>query len=470
MLYDKKGSGELDKEKKSSVDEEILHGSIPKVMLKLAVPAIVAQLVNAIYNLVDRMYIGRIPNVGDVALTGLGITFPIIIIISAFAVLVGLGGAPLASIKLGEGKKEKAEELLGNSFFMLLILGFTLTIVAFIFKDKLLYLFGASDITFPYANSYLTVYIIGTIFVMLSSGLNTFINSQGFAKMGMITILIGAILNIILDPIFIFGFKMGIQGAAFATIISQAISAIWTVSFLKSNKTIIKIKKSCMKLKIDNIKRILALGLSPFIMQSTESLVQIAFNTTLLKYGGDAQVGAMTVIISAMQIFNMPLLGITQGAQPLIGYNYGAKNFERVKTSVKYSIIACVSLALVGWSLAQFAPKILIAIFTDSPELTAIATKGMRIFMAMVFMLGAQIACQNFFTAIGKAKISIFLALLRKIIILIPLVYILPIFLGVNGTFIAEPVADFLAATTTIIVFIVQLKKLKKELSEEIVI
>ena len=456
----------MSSEKKTSIDEEILHGSIPKVMFKLVVPAIVAQLVNAIYNLIDRMYIGRIPNVGDVALTGLGITFPIIIIISAFAVLVGLGGAPLASIKLGQGKKEKAEELLGNSFCMLLIFGILLTIGAFIFKDKLLYLFGASDITFPYADSYLTIYIIGTIFVMLSSGLNTFINSQGFAKMGMITILIGAVLNIILDPIFIFGFNMGIKGAALATVISQAVSAIWTVSFLSGHKTIIKIKKSYMKLKADNVKRILALGLSPFIMQSTESLVQIAFNTTLLKYGGDVQVGAMTVIISAMQIFNMPLLGITQGAQPLIGYNYGAKNFKRVKTAVKYSIIACMSLALVGWSLAQFAPKILIGIFTDSPELTAIATKGMRIFMAMVFMLGAQIACQNFFTAIGKAKISILLALLRKIVILIPLVYILPMFLGVNGIFIAEPVADFAAATTTIIVFVTQLKKLKKELAE----
>lgn len=444
------------------VEDKILHGDIGKLLLKLALPAIVAQLINALYNIVDRMYIGHIKDVGALSLTGLGLTFPIIIVISAFSAFVGMGGAPLASIKLGENDRDKAEEILGNSFSLLIIFGILLTIVSLLLKDKMLMAFGASDKTFNYANKYLTIYIYGTMFVMLSMGLNSFISSQGFSKMSMITILIGAILNIILDPIFIYGLDMGVEGAALATIISQAVSALWVVQFLMGKKTLIRIKTKYMHLKLSNVKSILSLGLSPFTMQATTSLVQITVNTSLQKYGGDMYVGAMTIMNSIMQIFFMPIVGITQGAQPIIGYNYGAKNYNRVKTAVKYSITFCMIFSICIWAASEIIPEVFIRIFSSSEDLTQITVNGMRIFMGMMFMLGAQTACQNFFLSIGKAKTSIFLALLRKIILLIPLTLVLPLFFGVNGILFAEPISDGIATTVTILTFISEIKNLKE--------
>lgn len=434
--------------------------NIGKLLFKLALPAITAQLINALYNIIDRMYIGHIPNNGSLALTGVGISFPIILIISAFSSLVGMGGAPLASIKLGEDDKKGAEKILGNCFTLLLILSIVLTTFFLIFKEKLLFMFGASTETITYANSYLTIYLIGTIFVQISLGLNNFINSQGFAKISMTTVLIGAALNIILDPIFIFAFKMGVKGAATATILSQAVSALWVLKFLFGKKTTIKIRKEYLKINKKIILPVLALGISPFIMQSTESLVQITLNSGLQKYGGDMYVGAMTIISSIMQVISMPIIGLAQGAQPIIGFNYGAKKYERVKQTFKLLLISSLSFSVFAWIICIFAPKVFVIIFSNDPALTELTIKSLKVFMFGVFMLGAQFACQNTFLALGKAKISLFLALLRKVILLIPLALILPKFLQVKGIFIAEPIADIIATITTCTVFFIKSKKI----------
>lgn len=434
--------------------------NIGKLLFKLALPAITAQLINALYNIIDRMYIGHIPNNGALALTGVGISFPIILIISAFSALVGMGGAPLASIKLGEDDKKGAEKILGNCFTLLLILSIVLTTFFLIFKEKLLFMFGASTETITYANSYLTIYLIGTIFVQISLGLNNFINSQGFAKISMATVLIGAALNIILDPIFIFAFKMGVKGAATATILSQAVSALWVLKFLFGKKTTIKIRKEYLKINKKIILPVLALGISPFIMQSTESLVQITLNSGLQKYGGDMYVGAMTIISSIMQVISMPIIGLAQGAQPIIGFNYGAKKYERVKQTFKLLLISSLCFSVFAWIICIFAPKVFVIIFSNDPALTELTIKSLKVFMFGVFMLGAQFACQNTFLALGKAKISLFLALLRKVILLIPLALILPKFLQVKGIFIAEPIADIIATITTCTVFFIKSKKI----------
>lgn len=434
--------------------------NIGKLLFKLALPAITAQLINALYNIIDRMYIGHIPNNGALALTGVGISFPIILIISAFSALVGMGGAPLASIKLGEDDKKGAEKILGNCFTLLLILSIVLTTFFLIFKEKLLFMFGASTETITYANSYLTIYLIGTIFVQISLGLNNFINSQGFAKISMTTVLIGAALNIILDPIFIFAFKMGVKGAATATILSQAVSALWVLKFLFGKKTTIKIRKEYLKINKKIILPVLALGISPFIMQSTESLVQITLNSGLQKYGGDMYVGAMTIISSIMQVISMPIIGLAQGAQPIIGFNYGAKKYERVKQTFKLLLISSLSFSVFAWIICIFTPKVFVIIFSNDPALTELTIKSLKVFMFGVFMLGAQFACQNTFLALGKAKISLFLALLRKVILLIPLALILPKFLQVKGIFIAEPIADIIATITTCTVFFIKSKKI----------
>lgn len=439
---------------------ELATGSIGKLLLKLSIPAILAQLINALYNIVDRMYIGHIEGIGAVALTGVGLTFPIIMLISAFAALVGMGGAPLSSIKMGEGNNEKAEKILGNCTAMLLLLAVVLTVFFMVFKDPLLMLFGASENTLPYASAYLTIYLIGTVFVQISLGLNAFINSQGFAKMGMITVLIGAVLNIILDPIFIFVFDMGVRGAALATIISQAVSTCWVLRFLCGKKTILRIKLQNFRFRKDFILPALALGLSPFVMQSTESLINIVLNSSLQKYGGDIAVGSMTIITSIMQIFLMPLTGLTQGAQPIVGFNFGAQQFDRVKKTFRLLLGACLTFSITLWASIMLFPGLFAAIFSNDAALIAHTIPCMRIYMAAMCLMGAQIACQQTFLAVGQAKISLFLAMLRKVVLLIPLVYILAVPFGVTGIFLAEPVADILAVTTTVIVFIVYSKRL----------
>lgn len=446
---------------------ELGTGKIGKLFLRLAIPAILAQLINALYNIVDRMYIGHIEGIGALALTGVGLTFPIIMLISAFASLVGMGGAPLSSIKMGEGNHQKAEKILGNCTFMLLILAVILTAFFLFFKDPLLMAFGASENTLPYASEYLSIYLLGTIFVQISLGLNAFINSQGFAKMGMITVLIGAVLNIILDPVFIFVFDMGVSGAALATILSQAVSAFWVLIFLCGKKTILKIKLSNFPFQKDAILPALALGLSPFVMQSTESLISIVLNSSLQKYGGDIAVGSMTIITSIMQFFLMPLTGMTQGAQPIVGFNFGAKQFDRVKKTFRLLLIACMTFSVVLWGSVMLFPGLFAAVFSSDQELIEYTIPCMRIYMSAMCLMGAQIACQQTFLAVGQAKISLFLAMLRKVILLIPLVYILAIPFGVTGIFMAEPVADLIAVSTTVIVFKIYSKRLFPAVKEK---
>lgn len=447
--------------------EELGTCGVGKLLFKLAVPAIAAQIINLLYNLVDRMYIGHIANVGKLALTGVGVCLPLIMLISAFAALVSMGGAPRASIFLGKGEHDNAEKTLGNSFTLLVILSLTLTVIFYFFAKDLLLLFGASENTIEYATSYMKIYSLGTIFVQLTLGLNAFISAQGFAKTSMMTVLIGAICNIILDPIFIFGFNMGVSGAALATIISQSLSMIWILFFLTGKKTTLKIRKKNLRLSKNIILPSIALGLAPFIMQSTESLIAICFNSSLLKYGGDIAVGAMTILTSVMQFSMLPLTGLTQGGQPIISYNYGAKNPERVKKAFKILLISCITYSFILWALAMITPKSFVLIFNNDPALVDFTSHALRIYMAVSFVFGIQIACQQSFIALGNAKTSLFLALLRKIILLIPLIYIMPLFISDKTTavFMAEPVADFLAVSTTSILFFVQFRKAMKEIS-----
>lgn len=438
-------------------------GSVGRLLMNLAIPAIVAQIVNVLYNIVDRIFIGRIHN-GDLAMAGVGVAFPIIVIISAVSALIGMGGAPLVAIKMGKNDNDGAEKILSNSFIMLVLLGAILTAGFLIFKEPILWAFGASDATIGYSNEYLTIYLIGTIFVQIALGMNPFINTQGFAKTGMITVMIGAVINIILDPILIFGFHMGVKGAALATILAQIISAIWVLTFLFGKKSILKIRKKYLIPDIKVLGSIVALGVSPFIMQSTESLVLISLNNKLLVYGGDLAVGAMTIMSSIMQIVMLPLMGLSQGAQPIISYNFGAKNYDRVKKTFKLLLISCLSYATIMWGALMLFPEMFVNIFNNKPELVEITAWSIRIYFAGIFMFGAQIACQQTFLALGQAKISLVLALLRKIVLLIPLIFILPMFLEnkLMGVLTAEPVADILAATVTISCFIVFYKKILK--------
>lgn len=436
---------------------------ISKLLINLAIPAIIAQIVNALYNIVDRIYIGRIPDIGGMALTGVGVTFPIIMIITAFTSLIGMGGAPLAAIKMGENKKDEAEEILTNSFVMLLILSVLLTIVFMLFKTPLLMKFGASENTIGYANDYLTIYLIGTIFVQISIGMNSFITSQGFSKISMGTVLIGAVLNIVLDPIFIFVFDMGVKGAALATILSQLVSAIWVLKFFFGKKTILRLRKKYIRIRSSVIMGVMALGVSPFIMQSTESLVNIVLNSTLKQYGGDVAVGSMTIITSIVQFILMPVIGLTQGAQPISSYNFGAKQYDRVRQTFKLLFISCLVYSTVFCALCVIFPKFFIGLFTSDAELISIAPRYLRIFIMGTWAMGAQLACQNTFVSLGQAKISLFLALLRKVVLLIPLVYILSHFLQTFGVFLAQPIADIIAAGTTTIIFVLRFNKILKE-------
>ena len=434
--------------------------SIGKLIFKLSTPAIIAQLVNVLYNIVDRIFIGRMTN-GDIAMAGVGVAFPIILIVSAFSALVGMGGAPLAAIKMGEKDNEGAEKILSNSFMLLIILSIILTVGFSIFKEPILWTFGASNATIGYAVDYISIYLLGTIFVQISLGMNQYINTQGFAKIGMLTVVIGAVINVILDPILIFGFNLGVKGAALATITAQGISAIWVLKFLLGKKSILKIRKKFLKLEKKIIFNIVSLGISPFIMQSTESIVLISLNSQLAKYGGDLAIGAMTIMSSIMQIVLQPTMGLTQGAQPIMSYNYGAKQIDRVKKTFKICLAICFLYTTIMWSLLMIMPQVFVSIFNNDSALMEITKWSIRIYFAGIFIFGIQIACQQTFLALGQAKISLVLALLRKVLLLIPLIFILPLFMKnqLFAVFLAEPVADIIAALTTMICFIVFYKK-----------
>ena len=439
---------------------------VGRLLFRLAMPAIAAQIINVMYNMVDRMYIGHIPEVGAAALTGVGVTMPVIMAITAFAYFVSMGGAPRSSIMMGKGKMEEAEKILGNCTVMLVIVALLLTLVFQIFGREILLLFGASENTIGYAWDYMRIYSMGTIFVQLSLGLNAFITAQGYAKTSMLTVLIGAVCNIILDPIFIFGFNMGVRGAALATIISQAISSVWVVYFLASGKTTLSIKWKRMELETAVVLPCMALGLSPFIMSFTESAISVCFNASLLKYGGDIAVGAMTILTSVMQFSMLPLQGLTQGSQPIVSFNYGAGNGERVKKTFQILFVSAVTYSTLLWALAEFVPQMFVAIFTSDPQLTEYTIWALQIYMATSLMFGAQVACQQTFIALGNAKASVFLALLRKVILLIPLIFILPLFVENKpmGVFLAEPVADFCAVCVTVTMFAISFKKVLKEM------
>lgn len=427
---------------------------IGKLMFELAVPTVFAQIVNLLYNMVDRIYVGRIPGTGSLALAGLGVSFPVILLISAFSALVGMGGAPRASICMGQKDQEGAERILGSSTAFLILLSICISIVFLIVKEPLLMMFGASENTIVYANQYLGIYLLGTISVQVALGLNQFITCQGFAKTGMMTVLIGAVINIVLDPILIFGFHMGVAGAALATIISQTVSAVWVLVFLCGKKSSLKIRKRYLKLNTEVLKPVLLLGISPFIMQSTECLVQLTFNTGMQQFGNDYYVGAMTIIFSLSQMLFLPIQGIAQGATPIISYNFGSGDIERVKKAFKLLFMAAMAFTIVGAGSFILFPEIFVRMFSSDSEIIQIARFGLPIYFIGFTLFGAQTACQQTFLALGEAKISVFLAMLRKIILLIPLALILPrVGLGTTGLFLAEPISDILAVLTTIVMF-----------------
>ena len=446
-------------------------GSVGKLLFSLALPTITSQIVNMLYNLVDRVYIGHMQpaeTVGKLALTGVGVCLPIIMVISAFAALLAMGGAPRASIEEGRGNSGEAERIMGNCFAMLVIVSLVLTVVFRVFARPMLMTFGASENTIGYALEYMQIYALGTAFVEITLGMNAFITAQGFTTVSMKTVLIGAILNTILDPIFVFGFNLGVRGAALATILSQAVSMIWVLRFLLGKKTKWRLRRELLRPKAKVVLPCLALGMSPFIMQSTESLIAVCFNASLYQYGGDIAVGAMTVLTSIMQFAMMPLQGLTQGAQPIVSYNYGARNAQRVRAAFRCLLRACVTYSLLLWALVQLFPRMFILMFNSSPELVEYASWALRIYMAATGIFGVQIACQQTFVALGNAKTSLFLAVLRKIILLIPLIYILPHFFADKAfaVFLAEPVADVLAVLTTSTMFAFQFKRSMAELEK----
>ena len=440
---------------------------IGKLLFKLAVPTVIAQIINMLYNIVDRIYIGHMPGNGSLALTGVGVCMPIILIVSAFAALVSSGGAPRASIAMGQGKYDKAESILGECFFLQIIISIVLTIVLLVFGRSFLLAFGASENTIGYATSYMRIYALGTIFVQLTLGMNAFITAQGFASTGMLTVLIGAVCNIILDPIMIFVFNLGVSGAALATIISQGISTIWVLSFLKSNKSNVRLKKEYMKLEKDVIGPCITLGLATFIMQASESIISVCFNSSLQKYGGDIAVGAMTILSSVMQLAMLPMQGIGQGAQPIASYNFGAKNKERVKETFKLLLISSLSYSTLLWLFIMTCPKLFASIFSPDAVLIDYTANALRIYCASLFLFGIQIACQMIFVSIGNAVDSIIVAVLRKFVLLIPLIYIVPHFVSdaTTGVFLAEPIADALAIAFTATLFFFEFRKALKKLA-----
>lgn len=443
--------------------EKLGKEPLRKLFFTMAIPSVLAQLINVLYNIVDRIYIGHIKDIGSLALTGVGVTFPIIMVVSAFSAFAGQGGAPLASILLGAKDQEKAEKVLGSSTALLLVFSISLTLISQILKTPLLYAFGASDNVIGFAQDYIGLYLWGTIFVMLSLGLNTFIGGQGNAKTAMFSVLIGAVTNIILDPIFIFVMNMGVKGAALATVISQAFSAIWVVNFLISKKSSLKIKRENLKLDMKFVKKIGSLGCSPFIMQSTESLVLLTLNSGLQKYGGDLYVGSMSILISVLQLIFVPVSGIAQGVQPIISYNFGAGNRERVVKTFKALLIVCLMATMFMGGIAVLFPNFYVKMFTESEELMKLTSKMMPIFTLGMCIFGIQQSIQVTFLAMGQAKFSIFIALLRKVILLVPLAIILPRFLGVKGIYYAEPMADITSVVVASITFALNFKSILKQ-------
>lgn len=439
---------------------------IGKLLFKLALPAVTAQLVNMLYNLVDRVYISRIPEVGTMALAGVGICFPLIMLVSAFAALVSMGGAPRASIAMGAGERDRAEKIMGNCCTLLLIVAALLTAAVLIWQRPILLFFGANADTLPYGIEYMRIYAIGTVFVQLALGMNAFITAQGFATTSMLTVLIGAVLNIALDPLLIFGFGMGVRGAALATILSQAVSAVWVIWFLRGKKTGLKLEIKNFRLKSEWILPCLALGVSPFIMQATESAISICFNRSLDAYGGTLAVGAMTILSSVMQFAMLPLTGLTQGAQPIVSFNFGARNAQRVKEAFFKLLKVCLCYSVGLWLAVMLAPGLFARLFTPDEELIAFTARALRIYMAAELIFGVQIACQQTFIAIGNAKCSLFLALLRKVILLIPLIFLLPTLIADKTTavYLAEPVADTIAVTVTALLFVRQFRRALKEI------
>ena len=447
-----------------NTDKEFLRTEpLGRLLLKLALPTVAAQLINMLYNIVDRIYIGHIPDIGATALTGVGVCMPLIMIVSAFAALVGYGGAPRASIFMGKQDKESAEKTLGNCFVLQILISVVLTIVLLIWNRDFLMAFGASENTIEYGVNYMNIYALGTIFVEITLGMNAFITAQGFAKTGMLSVLIGAVANIILDPVFIFGFHMDVRGAALATIISQALSCIWVVSFLCGKKTFLKIRRKNLRLVPKIILPCLALGVATFIMQASESVISVCFNSSLQKYGGDIAVGAMTILTSVMQFAMLPLQGLGQGAQPIISYSYGAGDQDRVRSAFKLLLKVSLGYSVFLWILVMALPGGFAAMFTSDTRLMEYTRTALRIYMGSMFLFGIQMACQMTFNALGKAKESIVVAVMRKFVLLIPLIYIMPQILRSDQTmavYMAEPIADLLAVTFTAVLFGIQFKKI----------
>lgn len=439
---------------------------IGKLLFRLAIPTVIAQMINMLYNIVDRIYIGHIPEVGALALTGVGVCMPLIMILSAFAALVGNGGAPRASILLGKGDSRSAEKIIGNCFTLQILISIVLTVIMLLGGKTFLLAFGASENTIEYAVSYFNIYAIGTIFVQLTLGMNMFITAQGFTKIGMYSVLIGAVINIVLDPIFIFACGLGVRGAALATILSQGCSCIWVLHFLFGKKTTLRIKKENLRLVPKVFLPCLALGASLFIMQASESVISVCFNSSLLKYGGDVAVGAMTILTSVMQFAMLPLQGLGQGAQPIMSYNYGAKNPNRVKGAFFLLLKASLVYSIILWAFIMIFPQVFAGIFTTDAALLAFTKKALRIYLAAMFLFGIQISCQMAFNSLGKALSSIVVAVVRKFVLLIPLIYIMPAVLQdkTSAVYMAEPVADTIAVTFTAILFFFQFRKAMKEI------
>lgn len=434
---------------------------IGKLLLKLSIPTVIAQLINMLYNVVDRIYIGHIPGEGSLALTGVGVCMPIIMIVTAFAALISSGGAPRASICMGKQDNKSAEQILGNCFSLQIVVSIVLTVVLLIWNKDLLMVFGASKNTLGYATDYMRIYALGTLFVQLTLGMNAFITAQGFTTTSMVSVLIGAICNITLDPVFIFVFNMGVKGAALATVLSQAISTIWVVVFLSGKKTQLHLRKKYMGLKPKVFLPCVALGLATFIMQASESVVTVCFNSSLLHYGGDIAVGAMTILTSVMQFAMLPLQGIAQGSQPIASYNYGAKNADRVKKTFRLLVITCLTYSTLLWAAVQIIPKVFVSIFTSDAKLVAFTAPMLKIYLGGLFLFGIQIACQITFTSLGKAVNSIIVAVVRKFVLLLPLIYIMPHVVSnpTIGVYMAEPIADIIAELFTSVLFTFQFKK-----------
>ena len=434
---------------------------VGRLLFRLAVPTVIAQLVNMLYNIVDRIYIGHIPEIGDLALTGVGVCMPIIMIVSAFAALVSSGGAPRSSIFLGKKDVESAEKTLGGCFALQLIISAVLTVVLLLWNRDFLLAFGASENTIEYATDYMSIYAIGTVFVQLTLGMNAFITAQGFTKTSMISVIVGAVTNIILDPIFIYGLDMGVRGAALATIISQALSCAWVITFLGGRKSILRLKPRNMIPAPRIVLPCIALGTATFIMQASESVISMCFNASLYEYGGDIAVGAMTILTSVMQFAMLPPQGIAQGAQPILSYNYGAKNADRVKSTYKILLKICLAYSLTIWAAVMLFPGVFVSIFNSKTELVAFASRALRIYFAGMAFFGIQIACQMTFVSLGNAPSSVIVAVVRKFVLLLPLIYVMPHLVNdpTTGVYLAEPIADVLAVTFTAILFTFQFKK-----------